>query len=99
MADTYSARPGHSEHQPGRAFIMNEEMERFEGTTKTIWLGEYAHEYRFIIRYPQPLTHLTRYQYEPWHITYVEKPVEELIKQNQIQMLKKYKVNFMDYRL
>lgn len=74
---------------------MNKEME----PTKIIWLGEYAHEYRLIIRYPQPLTHLTRYQYEPWHITYVEKPVEELIKQNQIQMLKKYKVNFMDYRL
>ena len=46
---------------------MNKEME----PTKIIWLGEYAHEYRFIIRYPQPLTHLTRYQYEPWHITYV----------------------------
>ena len=74
---------------------MNKEME----PTKIIWLGEYAHEYRFIIRYPQPLTHLTRYQYEPWHITYVEKPVEELIKQNQIHMLKNYKVNFMDYRL
>ena len=40
---------------------MNKEME----PTKIIWLGEYAHEYRFIIRYPQPLTHLTRYQYEP----------------------------------
>ena len=52
---------------------MNKEME----PTKIIWLGEYAHEYRFIIRYPQPLTHLTRYQYEPWHITYVEKPVED----------------------
>lgn len=97
MADTYSARPGHSEHQTGYALdvcVTNEEMERL-----AIGLAEYVHEYGFIIRYPQGLTHLTGYQYEPWHITYVGKSVAAVMKQNNIQTLEEYKVKFMGHQL
>lgn len=85
LADTYSARPGHSEHQTGYALDICEtgkEMERFEGTKEAIWLANHVHEYRFIIRYPQGVSHLTGYQYEPWHITYVGVEVSQVSDSN-----------------
>jgi D-alanyl-D-alanine carboxypeptidase len=30
-----------------------------------------AHEYGFIVRYPEGKEHITGYQYEPWHLRYI----------------------------
>lgn len=85
-ADTYSARPGTSEHQTGLACDLGGKTEGFElsrkfGDTKEgKWVAEHAHEYGFIIRYTDGTTDengvrqpgaITGYIYEPWHIRYV----------------------------
>ena len=70
-ADTYSARPGYSEHQTGLVIDVNTIDDAFGATAESAWLAEHAHEYGFIIRYPQGKEAYTGYQYEPWHIRYV----------------------------
>ena len=70
-ADTYSARPGHSEHQTGLAIDVNQIDDSFIGTPEAIWLENHCHEYGFILRYPQGKQNITGYKYESWHIRYV----------------------------
>ena len=76
-ADRFSARPGTSEHQTGLVVDLgradkNCELETcFGETAEGKWLAEHAHEYGFIIRYPQGKEAIVGYQYEPWHLRYV----------------------------
>ncbi|MGI5894788.1 MAG: D-alanyl-D-alanine carboxypeptidase family protein [Candidatus Merdivicinus sp.] len=70
-ADRYSARAGYSEHQTGLAFDVNQVNSSFAGTPEAKWLAEHAHEYGFIIRYPEEKENVTGYQYEPWHLRYL----------------------------
>lgn len=70
-ADTYSARPGHSEHQTGLCFDLNEIDDSFAKTDEGIWVNENAQLYGFIIRYPKGKESITGYQYESWHLRYV----------------------------
>lgn len=79
LADTYSARPGHSEHQTGLVFDVNNASDSFAGTPAAKWLAEHCHEYGFIIRYPKDKVNITGYQYEPWHIRYVGKELAEYL--------------------
>lgn len=75
--DKISSRPGHSEHQTGLAmdvtaasvgYALNESLgEQPEGQ----WLAAHAHDYGFIIRYPEDGYPITGYSYEPWHLRYV----------------------------
>lgn len=91
-ADTYSARPGHSEHQTGLAFdIGSVESARdftisFGDTTEGEWLAQNAHKYGFIIRYPEGKTHITGYQYEPWHVRYVGVKIAQEILNKKITL-------------
>lgn len=71
LADTYSARPGHSEHQSGLAFDVGQLDNNYGETAAGKWLKENAHKYGFIIRYLKEKENITGYQYEPWHIRYV----------------------------
>ena len=73
MADTYSARPGHSEHQTGLAADINAADKSFEGTPEAIWLDENCYKYGFIVRFPKGKDEFTGYEYEPWHLRYVGK--------------------------
>lgn len=76
-ADQYSARPGHSEHQTGltvdvgSADSASNLTVKFGDTPEYAWLKDVAHEYGFIVRYPEGKEHITGYQYEPWHIRYI----------------------------
>jgi len=70
-ADTYSARPGHSEHQTGLAYDMNSTSNDFAGTPEAKWIEENCYKYGFILRYPKGKEHITGYIYEPWHVRYV----------------------------
>ena len=77
-ADSYAARPGHSEHQTGLAIdvsTLNSTMSNFEETDEFAWLQEHAHEYGFILRYPKGKEFLTGYNYESWHYRYVGEEV------------------------
>lgn len=70
-ADTFSARPGHSEHQTGLAMDVNYIEDWFGDTKEGKWLAENCHKYGFIIRYPKSKEAITGYKYEPWHIRYL----------------------------
>ncbi len=71
LADTYSARPGYSEHQSGLAIDVNTIDDSFSLTDEAKWLANHCHEYGFILRYPQGKESITGYQYESWHVRYV----------------------------
>ena len=72
-ADTYSARPGHSEHQTGLCFDLNEVDDTFIYTDEGKWVNNNAHLYGFVIRYPKGKEDITGYKYESWHLRYVGK--------------------------
>ncbi len=78
-ADSFSARPGFSEHQTGLAIDVNTIDDTFAGTPEAEWLAEHCYEYGFIIRYPQGKESITGYKYEPWHIRYVGKDVAQTL--------------------
>lgn len=70
-ADTFSARPGYSEHQTGYAMDLNDATSNFEGTKAAKWLDANAYKYGFIIRFPNGKEKYTGYKYEPWHVRYL----------------------------
>ena len=70
--NTLAAKPGHSEHQSGLCFdLASQKSEIFTYTPESAWVGQNAHKYGFIIRYPKGKESITGYQYEPWHIRYL----------------------------
>lgn len=73
QADTYSARPGHSEHQTGLCFDLNSVEDSFAFTDEGKWIEANAYLYGFIIRYPKGKDSITGYKYESWHLRYVGK--------------------------
>lgn len=77
QADTYSARPGHSEHQTGLCFDLNSVEDSFADTNEGRWINENAYLYGFIIRYPKSKENITGYKYESWHLRYVGKELAE----------------------
>ncbi len=95
-ADRYSARPGTSEHQTGLTFDATSpsgtcHLETcFESTPEGAWLLEHAHEYGFIIRYPEGKEHITGYSYEPWHLRYVGVELATEMKDTGIQTLEEF---------
>lgn len=80
-ADLVSAKPGQSEHQTGLAMDVTAEsvnfdlLESFGQTPEGEFIKNNAHQYGFIIRYPEDKTAITGYAYEPWHLRYVGKAV------------------------
>jgi D-alanyl-D-alanine carboxypeptidase len=43
----------------------------FAETAAFEWLSKHAHEYGFILRFPEDKTEITGYSYESWHYRYV----------------------------
>lgn len=70
-ADTYSARPGHSEHQTGLAFDLNTIDDSFTNTSEGKWVHNNCYKYGFILRYPSGKESITGYMHESWHLRYV----------------------------
>lgn len=95
-AKTYSAVPGYSEHQTGLAIDVSGSDGKcaaescFGGTKEADWLKKYAHEYGFIIRYPEGKESITGYKYEPWHIRYVGKEISTEIASKRITLEEYY---------
>lgn len=74
VVDTYSARPGHSEHQTGLCADLYDSvygMDNFGLSEASKWLNENCYKYGFIIRYTKDKEKVTGYQAEPWQIRYV----------------------------
>ena len=99
-ADTYSARPGHSEHQTGLTIDITSDSvhggltETFGETDEGKWVAENAHRFGFIIRYPENRVDETGYQYEPWHLRYVGTEAATSIYNDQL-ILEDYVLNVM----
>ena len=74
-AKEWVALPGTSEHQLGIAVDINADKSKCSNDEVYEWLAENAHEYGFILRYPQGKTEITGTSYEPWHYRYVGEAV------------------------
>ena len=74
LADRFSARPGHSEHETGLAIDIIDCHTVFETTKEGIWLAAHCNDYGFLIRYPKGKESITGFMYEPWHIRYLGSP-------------------------
>ena len=85
--DEMAARPGFSEHQTGltvdvTTYGANENT--FQDTEEFAWLQNHAHEYGFILRYPEGKEYLTGYEYESWHYRYVGVDIATYIYEHDI---------------
>ena len=89
-ADTYSARPGYSEHQSGLAADINTAASWFDDTQEAKWLKQNCYKYGFIIRYPKGEEKYTGYKYESWHLRYVGKELAKKIHDNNDISLEHY---------
>lgn len=71
-AETYSARPGYSEHQTGLAMDITNKYGFIDKDDKEYtWLVNNSYKYGFILRYPENKEKITGYMYEEWHYRYV----------------------------
>jgi len=76
-AKKYVAPVGQSEHQLGTAVdILTAEnnfkiSDNYVKTKLYKWLTENAHEYGFVMTYPERKTEITGYSFEPWHFRYL----------------------------
>ncbi len=79
-AALHTAHPGHSEHQLGTAIDVldpgvGELTTAFGETPAGQWIAAHAHEFGFVVSYPEGARDRTCYEYEPWHLRYVGRDV------------------------
>jgi zinc D-Ala-D-Ala carboxypeptidase len=67
IANRYSARPGHSQHQLGTTVDFTTSFGAFRSSQAASWLRDNAHRFGFILPYTAASTSLTGYVDEPWH--------------------------------
>jgi D-alanyl-D-alanine carboxypeptidase len=85
-AVTFSARPGHSEHQLGLAidFMTAGGGSPIAGdwakSAAGAWMEDHAWEFGWVMSYPDGLMATTCYSYEPWHYRYVGREVAAEIR-------------------
>ena len=81
-ADTYSSRPGNSEHQTGLCFDLNSIEDSCQYTNEGKWINDNCYKYGFCIRFPKGKDAYTGYQYESWHLRYVGEELAEKLYNN-----------------
>lgn len=80
-ADTYSARPGFSEHQTGLAFdVLDAQGDLVRDQSTAEWIVQNCARYGFVLRYMKGKEAITGYQYEPWHVRYVGEQAPDIAK-------------------
>ena len=94
-ADTYSARPGYSEHQTGLAFDVADAakqyvLSNFLKTSQYQWLQAHAADYGFIQRYYAGYEAITGYKAEEWHYRFVGVTVAQDMQAKSIKTLEEY---------
>ena len=86
IANTYSAKPGESEHQTGLSFDIGSVSRSFANTKEAKWIDENAYLYGFIVRYPKDKTDITGYIYEPWHVRYLGKETAKKVYESKLTL-------------
>ena len=74
IVDTYSARPGTSEHQTGLCCDMHNlgsASQRFANEEVYTWLINNCYKFGFVLRFPEGKEDITGYSFEPWHYRFV----------------------------
>ena len=74
ITETYSARPGTSEHQTGLCCDMHNLSSAdvaFAKKDAYKWLKDNAWKFGFIIRFPEDKQDITKISFEPWHYRFV----------------------------
>lgn len=104
-AETYSARPGHSEHQTGLTVDIGGreascQLEACYATTVSgKWLAANSYKFGFIVRYTKVNQATTGYIAEPWHLRYVGRYLSKHYHKKNIPSLEKFfNVSGGDYR-
>lgn len=98
-ADTYSARPGHSEHHTGLAVDVdnaNLSYTSFGKTKEFTWMKENAYKYGYILRYTTENEFITGYKNEPWHYRYVGIKIATEMKEKNIGSYEEYYFMYLD---
>ena len=98
LTDTYSARPGHSEHHTGLAVDVdnaNLSYTSFGDSKEFTWMKENAYKYGYILRYTKANEWITGYSDEPWHYRYVGEEIAKYIQENPMTY-EEYFVRFLD---
>ncbi len=98
-ADTYSARPGHSEHQTGLAVDVDnvtQTFDNFGNTEEALWMRANAYKYGFILRYTKENEFITGYQEEPWHYRYVGVQIASKMREENISSYEEYYFKYLD---
>lgn len=94
--DTFSARPGYSEHQTGLAVDLGAPSglctldSCFANTDQGKWLANNSWLYGFILRYPEGKTDITGYKYEPWHFRYIGTDLASKMNKSGINVMEEY---------
>jgi D-alanyl-D-alanine carboxypeptidase len=83
-AITFSARPGHSEHQLGLTFDFTAPGDagltsNWEETPTGGWMAANAWQYGWVMSFPKGKMDVTCFSYEPWHYRYVGRDVARAI--------------------
>ena len=86
IVDTYSARPGTSDHQTGLTIDFNPLDESFEKLKAFKYMKDNAHKFGFILRYPKGKTYITGYTYEPWHWRFVGREVATFMYEHDLTL-------------
>ncbi len=100
VVDTYSARPGHSEHNTGRAIDLigsYGSLNDFANTKEYGWVLENAYRFGFIIRYTEDNIDITGYMSEPWHIYYVGTLHALMIHELGIDSFEEYVAKYVEH--
>ncbi len=93
--DKYVAIKGYSEHHTGLAIDMmlkvndeylREDMDQFQEIKTFEEIHKHLYKYGFILRYPKDKESITGYNYEPWHIRYVEYLPAKIIYENNLTL-------------
>ena len=98
-ADTYSARPGFSDHQTGLVVDVDNIISSFEAFTNTKeyqWMLANSYKYGFILRYPEGKEAITGYQFESWHYRFVGVKLAKKIKASNLTF-DEYFTRYLDF--
>ncbi|MEX2053846.1 MAG: M15 family metallopeptidase [Patescibacteria group bacterium] len=75
IATTFSALPGHSEHQLGTAvdlgLVGDPDFVSFTNHPVAGWVAKNSYKFGFVVSYPKGKQAVTGYIWEPWHVRWV----------------------------
>lgn len=96
-ASKYIAMPYHSEHETGLAIdiciyingvcLIEHSIANLE---EIKWIHDNAHNFGFILRYPEGKENITGYNYEPWHFRYVGRECAKYLYENKLTLEEYY---------